>query len=204
MRFSVLIATLVLLSPVVPRNVEPIDRVEEDWELVVEHPDVPAAGPQITTTMRPSSEVACPVVNFNLNYRDRPSFQPGGLQVQVWDGDLNAGLATDQTALLQTVDETISWTQRMTISAGTIEYEIRAGHSTTWGHFGGDALKVTFATGVSDLSGYRAETSLRKSGIGWQSDHVTSMKLMKVRYYSGETLVATEETPRSIGGNESP
>jgi len=199
MRSATLLLLLSLIVPAPPepaRAFNPIDRVEEDWELVILQPDVPAAGPQITTTMRASA--MSPVVNFNLNYRDKPTFQAGGLQIQVWDGDQVLSLATHHDALLSTTVETVTWTQRMKLSGGSIEYEIRSGSSTTWDEFGEADLSLSFSSNLTDLSEYQSETSVAKSGIGWQSDHVTSMKLLRVKYYSGNDLVAIEDTPRIV------
>ncbi len=201
MRPATLLLLLSLIAPAPPPLPAPsqtIDRVEEDWELVIARPDLPAAGPQITTTMRPAGLTSSPVINFNLNYRDRPQFQAGGLQIQGWNESNLLGLATEGHAPLATVNETITWTQRMTLSGGSLEYEVRSGHSTTWGDFGGDDLKVSFPSTASNLGEYDPTISAQKSGIGWQSDHVTSMKLVRVRYYSNGNLVSTDDAARVV------
>ncbi len=201
MRTAVLLLMIGLVpaGSLAPRDATPvIDRVEEDWELVIRSTDVTAAGPQITTTMCPGPIEDHPDVNFNLNYRDRPTFQPGGLQIQVFDGTQFLALVTSKTESLATDGETITWTQRLSVSGGMVNYSIETGQSTTWGSFGGDSLKVSFATALSDLSAYKPEVSLNKSGVGWQSDHVTSMQLMRVRYYAGATLVSTDNTARPV------
>ena len=63
------------------------DKVEEDWQVVIATPDIIGVGPQITTCMSPLSDVSTTFVAFNLNYSQNPSFQAGGLQVQVWSND---------------------------------------------------------------------------------------------------------------------
>ena len=51
-----------------------LDRIEEDWELVIGIPDTQANGPQITCTMSPSGDLtASPFVAFDLNYREYPT-----------------------------------------------------------------------------------------------------------------------------------
>jgi hypothetical protein len=58
-----------------------IDRVQEDWTLVVASPDLVGVGPQITTCMSPVSDNSTPFVAFDMNYREFPSFSAGGLQL---------------------------------------------------------------------------------------------------------------------------
>lgn len=176
----------------------PIDRVEEDWELVVRSTDVLAAGPQITTTMCPGPVEDHPDVNFNLNYRELEAFSAGGLQIQVFDGRDHIAVASSRTEVLQTDNEKITWTQRLSLAGGSVAYEVRAGHSTTWGDFGGEDLSVSFASDLADLRGYKPEISRSKSAVSWQSDHVASMRLLEVRYFVGGNLVSTDSSPRTV------
>jgi hypothetical protein len=173
------------------------DQVEEDWELVVAAADFEAVGPQITTSMGPAADLASnPFVAFNLNYREYPDYTPGGMQVQVWSGKQLVTTATQMFAQLNTANETVTWTQRMSLSGGSITYSVNNGMSTTWGTFG--PFSVNFATTLASLAGYSPDVSLANSGVSWQSDHVTSMKLVQVRYYAGGKLVSTDPTARSV------
>ncbi|RUL86726.1 hypothetical protein [Tautonia sociabilis] len=177
------------------------DRVEEDWELVIGEPDLLAEGPQITTTMSPLGDITGLFVALNLNYRSQPSYQPGGLEVVSYDGDRVLGTSTQRTSRLATEGETITWTQSLRLSGGLLDYEIIVGNSTTWGRFGqgsGANLAVRIATGLESMTAYRPTTSVSYSGPGWQSNRVSSMRLMRVRYYNGGMLVSTDETPRSV------
>lgn len=207
MRRFLLLAWLGLIpaaAPVARDDPPPIDRVEEDWELVIRTTDVPAAGPQITTTMCPGPIEDHPDVNFNLNYREGGTFAAGGLQVEIFEGKDLLIAASARTEPLATENETITWTQKLTLSGGTVAYQVKSGRSTTWGDFGGDELSVTFASALSDLGSYSPDVSMNKSGVGWQSDHVASMKLVRVRYYSGDTLLRTDDTPRLLHPSDEP
>src|SRR5262249_25694473 len=62
------------------------DQIQEDWQLVIGTPDVIGVGPQITTSMSPVSDNSTPFAAFDLNYREYPDFQAGGMQIQVWSG----------------------------------------------------------------------------------------------------------------------
>jgi hypothetical protein len=176
------------------------DQVEEDWELVVGTPDIIGVGPQITTSMSPVSDNSTPFFAFDLNYREYPSFQAGGMQIQVWDGDNVLSTSSKGSAQFATPGETVTWTQRMSIDEGTVSYQVRNGQSTTWGSFGGSGqLKVSFSTSYDSLSGYSPDTSVSNSGVSWESNYVTSMRLVQVRYYDASgRLISTDSTPRSI------
>ncbi len=181
-------------------DVSQADRIEEDWELVITSPDPAGAGPQITTSMSPTGDIAeAPFVRFNLNYRDQPSFSPGGLQVQVWSDKQLLSTSSQKSASCSTENETITWTQRMTLVDSGVFYSIRSGNSTTWGNFGESLnLTVYFASSVGTLAGYSPAASVSSSGVGWQSNRVGSMTLKRVRYYEDGDLISTDATPRSI------
>ncbi len=176
------------------------DRVEEDWQVVIATPSPTEVGPQLTTCMSPVSDGSTPFVAFNLNYLDSPSFQPGGLQAEVYSNGNVADSSSQGTAVLQTANETITWTQRMSLSDNAIIYRIVNGQSTTWGSFGpAQGLSaVRFNTSASSLASYSPATSVAKSGAGWQSNRVASMSLVAVRYYSAGQLIATDTTVRSV------
>jgi hypothetical protein len=174
------------------------DRVEEDWVLVVATPDAEGVGPQITTSMGPTADQkTAPFVAFDLNYREYPSFVAGGMQLQVWSGETLLSYATSHTEQFNTQGETITWTQRMSLSDGRLTYKIASGTSTTWGAFGDD-LSVSFATNLSSLAGYSPDTTVANSGASWQVNNVKKMALVAIRYYAGDTLISTDSIPRSI------
>lgn len=195
---SVLIS---LASAQAQTPVQLIDQVQEDWKLVVRAPDTVGVGPQITTCMSPVSDKSSPFVAFDLNYREYPSFQAGGMQLQVWSGGSVLSTSSQGSNQFSTVNETVTWTQQMSISAGTLTYGIANGRSTTWGRFGQGygLLNVTFPTTITDLSlTYSPDVSAANSGASWEANYVTSMTLIQVRYYSNGQLIATDSTPRSV------
>lgn len=181
------------------------DRVEEDWQVVVGDPDPFSTGPQITTCVRPVTGSRA-FVAFCLNYRDDPVWQPGGLQVKAYS---ESTAATQEQPLLDsnsesgdalaTDGETITWTQRLSVSSGIMSFSVRNGSSTTWGGFGnGDDLKVSFSTNLTDLGSYTPDDSVKFSAAGWQANRVASMTLLRVRYYQAGVLIATDDSPRVV------
>jgi hypothetical protein len=89
----------------------------------------------------------------------------------------------------------------MSIAAdGTITYQVANGQSTTWGKFGqgNGQLSVNYPTALGSLSSYSPDTSVKNSGVSWESNYVTSMALIQVRYYAAGRLISTDTTQRSI------
>jgi hypothetical protein len=182
-------------SPVLP------DRVEEDWQLVIASPNPDEVGPQITTCMSPVSDNSTPFAAFDLNYIDYPSFEAGGLQVKVYSGGNVTTSSTQGTSVMSTPNETITWTQRMHIvGSNSVRYSILNGQSTTWGSFGRNQglAPVTLNASVTSLTAYSPATSVAASGVGWQSNRVSQMTLVQVRYYNSSQLLSTDTTSRSV------
>lgn len=175
------------------------DRVEEDWQVVLGTPDPTATCPQFLTIMSPTGVVTDPYLRFELNFRDQPSFQAGGLSAQFWQGTNFVSNSDQGTATCNTANESITWTQRMSLSGGNLNFKVLSGNSTTWGQFGVNDtdLAVSNSSSLADLSGYKPDYSVSKSGVGFGPNRVTSMTLLQVRYYQGSTLLSTDTTPRS-------
>ena len=177
------------------------DRVVEDWEVVIDWPDLVAEGPQITTTMSPSGDIAALSMALNLNYRSIPKYQAGGLEVVAYRDERVLGSSTQHEARLRYWWEPIRWSQSMRLTGGEVLYEIIDGTSASWGKFGqgsGANLGLRVASGGATLAAYRPEFSIEHSGVGWQENRVRSMRLVRVRYYLGDQLVAVDQTVREI------
>ena len=188
------------LLPQVP-TIDP-DAIEEDWVLVVSDPDPVGVGPQITTAMHPDGAVPAKFVAFDMNYREYPSFSPGGLQVQIWAAGQVTGTSTHGNALFNTRAEQVSWTQRMSLVGNMLTYDIQSGSSVTWNQFGqGAQLRVSFPTTVVSLAGYDSNVSATRSGVSWEQNHVTSLTLARVRYYANGQLIWTNNNPKVLVDN---
>ena len=74
------------------------------------------------------------------------------------------------------------------------------GQSTTWGTFGQDGGldPISFTTSVTSLASYSPDTSVAQSGAGWQSNRVSKMTLVRVRYYRAGQLISTDNNSRSV------
>jgi hypothetical protein len=177
------------------------DMIEEDWQVVLGTPDPVGVGPQLTTCVSPVSDGSSAFFAFNLNYSDSPSFQAGGIQAKVCKGQNVLSSSAQGSGVFQTGGETITWTQRVQLTSdSTLQLSIVNGQSTTWGLFGiNQGLNsVSFNTSLSSLAAYKPDTSVANSGAGWESNLVSQMTLVRVRYYKAGQLISTDTTARSV------
>lgn len=173
------------------------DRIEEDWVLVLDS-TAASGGPQINTVMSPGGDSAQSAVILDINYRHYPTYATGGIQVLVYN---QGGLASSKTVVLdplQTADETVQWTQRMKLEDGQVKYLIPSLSSTTWGAFTSDVVLASFSTSLGTFATYNSDTSASASGGAWKTSGLKSLTLVAVRYYSGKTLLATDNTTRTV------
>jgi hypothetical protein len=157
-------------------------QIEEQWELVVGEPDTGLSAPQATMVMSPTGNLDSTYFLFTLNCRNLPDYQPGGVQVQHWEGDsvVDSGTGSVAGPLSQSGD-TVSWTQRVTLNNGTLTFEVVDGSSDSWGHFGNEAsLKLTSETSLQSLNSYKPAISLTESQIGYADNRVKSLTLKKL------------------------
>ena len=172
-----------------------IVRVEEDWELVVGTPDPATVSPQVTCTIAPAGNLDNFYAVFDLNLRNFPSYEAGGVQLQLWNGDSSVEAVREKTGLtLRTNGETITWTQRVTVSDHALQFAVVNGSSTTWGEFG-TSIAITVATDLENLNSFSPELSVQNSGVGLGANRVTSLTLVRMRAYSVDQ-VYVDSTPR--------
>jgi hypothetical protein len=178
------------------QSVSLADRVEEDWVLVVDG-TASGDGPQINTVMSPSGNLFPLAFSLGVNYRTSPSFASGGLQVLVYS---QYGLTSSSNVASSPLNpnETVTWTQRMRLADGKARFSIPALTSTAWGNYSSDAELATYPVSLNSLSLYDPDTSATSSGAAWKTTGVTSLTLVRVRYYLGSTLIATDNNPRTV------
>jgi hypothetical protein len=176
-----------------------VARVEEDWQLVVNQPDADLDGPQVTCVISPvTADVA--YCAFDINYHTQPDYSAGGLQLHLWNP--SQPIITSNFAaggMMQTADETVTWTQTMSVSDGAISFAIKNGQSTTWGNFDNSDQPVTASTTATNLNNYDSNVSLDNSGVSFASNLVTSLTLTAVRWYAADgTLIRQNTTPQTV------
>ena len=181
-------------------------RVEEDWELVIGDPNQQTDAPQIVCVISPQGDVASIHAAFELNGRSLPSFEAGGMQLQVWDGNVALSDRAHPNGLrMQQAGETVSWTQSMSLADGKLTFEIVNGTSSTWADFGGQGyLKAIVDTSSDSLNGYSPEVSVNNSGVSYAGNRVQSLVLKGVRIYMSDGQVFEDNTERVVHSQAAP
>jgi hypothetical protein len=193
------VATLVAL-PAWAQTASRILSIEEHWSLQVGEPEPDRSSPQTSMVMSPSGNLDGQYFMFTLNHRALPAYEPGGMQVQLWDGDAvveeQAGTAA---GTLSIANEEIRWVQRLEIDGTALKFQILNGTSETWGPFGGDGiLKLVSPTTLTDLNAYQPAVSLTESEVGYAGNRVVSLTLDKLVWTTEDGQVHELNAPIDI------
>jgi hypothetical protein len=181
-----------------------VERIEEDWALVVGTPDPINHAPGVKMIMSTQGDLLGYSADYNINFNKsgNPStFTPGGYSIDLCRPTNSTPITSvgPVNTLLNTPGETLTWTQRLRLNNGTLSFSLRNTSSTTWGSTIGKLLSV-YTTGcpLADLTGYDPNFSVAQSGPIWWANRVTSLTLNQVRYYDATgLLLSTDTTVRS-------
>jgi hypothetical protein len=179
---------------------EDVVRVQEDWELVVGAASENREAPQVLTIISPTTTDDGLYGLFELNHQSFPSYQRGGIQLQIWNGEELVGYKDNvRTDLLGSEGEVITWTQEMDASSGPLRFRILNGQSSTWGEFAPEGTLYLHATQtLANLNGYHPDFSVSRSGVLFAANRVQSLALKRVRLYSSQGLIAEDDTERPV------
>ncbi len=158
-------------------------RIEEDWEVVLNEPDLDLEAPQFHTLISPYGDLESYHLQVCWNYRETFDFFAGGMQLHVWKGDCLLGQKCFREDQLSTTAETLSWTQAIETNGSVLAFEISNGSSTTWGTFGGSETRLSGNVAVPNLNGYRTSVSVANSWISYGANRIDRMRIKEVRYY---------------------
>jgi hypothetical protein len=175
-------------------------KVEEDWELVVSEPDVPSVGPQVTTSMSPYNSLNDTYFTFEINHKSVPAFESGGLHVHLWNGEERiATFSRLDQATMSTNNEVVTWTQSLEAANNKLKFEVKNGMSSTWLLFGySGQVKVDRTWPPGHVNNYTPSVSVAQSGVGFASNRVTSLKLLRIRLYLSDGEVLHDNNVRVI------
>jgi hypothetical protein len=170
-------------------------KIEEDWRLEVGEPDANVTAPQITTTISPQNDLAGIHAIFNVNYQALDQFAPGGMQLQLWNGETPISFVQLRPEVeFDSIGEIVTWTQQMSWHHGRLTFRIENGNSSTWGPFGGtNLLTESVSTSLPNLNGYDAGDSVENSGVTFAANRVDGLVLERVRIYTDDGQVFTVE-----------
>lgn len=204
---AVACSSVVLLStattPITQANPEdPVIKVEEDWELVLNVPKESVTSPQFHTVMSPYGDLDSVYMQAVWNYRETPYFVSGGMQLQAYDGDYQVSRRSYREDPLSSVAETIAWTQSLETDGTKLTFTILNGQSTTWGSFGGSGVKLDYYGSVPNLDGYSTDVSAEESWLTFGANRADLLKIKQVRKYRASGAVEVDNTQRILFGSE--
>lgn len=179
------------------QGAEPVIRIEEDWQLVLNEPNDDVDSPQFHTVMSPQEDLDSYYVQVIWNYRESPEFVSGGVQLHSYNGDTQLRRRTVERRQLSTTAETITWTQALTLEASWVTFEVINGQSTTWGTFGRD-MNIPLDASLDDLSTYSTDASVQNACVTYGSNRVDQLVITQVRRYGPSGLVSVDNVPKIV------
>lgn len=203
-RFGILARQLILCGMVVSISATAwaespsVVAVEEHWELCLGEPDADRSAPQTTMVLSPDGDLEGVQFLFTLNHVTAPEYEPGGMQVQIWDGDHLEESAAAETGALAYNQETVRWVQRLSLENETLTFQVVDGESETWGGFGGGQLSLSLTTSLTSLNGYKPGVSLTESQVGYAENRVVSLILTKLVWTTDDGEVHEMNAPIAV------
>jgi hypothetical protein len=196
---ATILGTVLMCAPTAKAESNRVILVEEHWTLELGEPDPDVSAPQTTMVMSPTANLNGVHFLFTLNHAAAPDYQPGGMQVQTWDGaDLVEESVGNEEGSLQGENEVVHWVQRITLNDSTLTFEVRDGESETWNSFGGDDLTLHTETSLASLNGYRPAVSLAESQVNYAENRVGSLTLTKLVWMTEDGQVHELNAPISV------
>jgi len=193
------VAALLASAQVVAQTSPTYDRIEEDWEIVVNEPDPATNAPQLINVISPTWHLLGQYSVFEVNHITQVDYQAGGWQLQRWNGDTyQANRTSTPAAVLSTTGETLHYTLAMSVNDGVLKFMLLNGTSQSWGNFGGSSEQLSVNAPVSNLNGYRTSLSVSNARVGFAGHRVGRFALKEVRYYSGGTVVLRDTEVHEI------
>ena len=175
--------------------------VEEDWELVIATPDQNSCGPQVACAMSPFSDISGTYFTVEINHRSAPFWTPGGITLHQWYGESRVqSMDRQDRSVMNTPDEVVTWTQVLDTHGNVLSFEVKNGHSSTWGDFGysGHLKLQSWYWWGGNLNSYTPDVSVSQSGVAYASNRVRSLKLLEIRGTLEDGTTASDNTPRVV------
>jgi hypothetical protein len=149
--------------------------------------------------LSPAGDLGGVHFQFTLNHVTAPQYAPGGMQVQLWDGEqLVDESAAHEDGTFRFADEVIHWVQRVSLENETLTFEVLNGESETWGSFGGNDLSLSTPTTLTGLNEYRPGISLTESQVGYAENRVASLTLTKLVWVTEDGEVHELNAPIAV------
>lgn len=177
-------ALLFALAPCAAQDAV-VYKIEEDWQMNIQHPDPAICSPQVTFFTSPSVNSDDDYFQLQMNYHADEWFDGGGFHVAaVHCGDTIDEARSPTNAPLTLSSDDVRWTSVMAAIDGQLLFAVKNGYSHQWGNFGGPDYLVTIdCDDHSDLSGYHHSQSLATVDVGFGGNRVSAITLKRVRLY---------------------
>lgn len=173
-----------------------IIKVEQDWMLDIAEPDPAADCPQIVTVFGGADPRYYTHAVLELNHGTQPDYAQGGMQLQVWRGDVLRGYKWQHApAELNAAIERLTYTTVMEVADGQQSFYVKDGHSITWGDFGDSetsSLRIDLSTGRSNYNDWDRWSSIRHSRVAYGANRVNKYVRTAIRYYTEAGLHHTD------------
>lgn len=157
--------------------------VEEDWELVINEPDVKINSPQIAFFLYPDADHSDCYFQLQMNYAAEDGYSSGGFRVGAFCDEIPVD--EERSQIRQTLawdNDKIEWTNAMAVFNGKLMFAVKDGYGTQWGHFGGPEYLVQMDDQeLHSLDHYTPEASLESVDVGFGKNRVASIRLKTVR-----------------------
>jgi hypothetical protein len=173
--------------------------IEEHWEMRLAQPESDRSAPQTTMVMSTEDSLGAVHFLFTLNHVSVPDYEPGGMQIQAWDGEqlLNDRIA-EEVGALSHAGEVVRWVQKLTLNDGTLSFRVADGESETWGDFGGDDLSIEVPSSLTSLNSYKPGVSITESQVGYAENRVESLTLTKLVWITDDGEVHELNAPIAV------
>lgn len=177
----------------------PLVHVEEDWVALIAEPDPSTSSPQILNVISPSQSTSDVFGLIQVNHRDQPTFNEGGLQVQVRRGANLLGTAqSNRTATLSRSSDSLKYTVAMELTENGICFELLNETSRTWGRFAQTPVRVAVTDDTRTFEDYSPEFSIENTCVNLGAHRVELLYLNTTRYTFDNDDVVTDTTDRVL------
>jgi hypothetical protein len=163
--------------------------IQEDWEVHILQPDMasatdPLGVPQIQTELAVGGS-GTSIGICQINCRDLPTTQLGGIQVQLWRNGSNLSYSSYGTGSLTNANQKANWTQFLTRSNGKVYFGMLSWAFLEWGWSSGSSItsSADSSTTATGMDNYDYNTSLANAAVNYGASRVKYLKLVRVRKY---------------------
>ena len=172
--------------------------VEEDWEMVINQPEVAINSPQVAFFLYPDTNNEDCYFQLQMNYAAEDGYSSGGFRVGAFYREQPMDEQRSQVSeTLAWDNDRLRWTSAMAIFDGKLMYALKNGYGYQWGTFGGPEYLVQMDDqDMLTLNNYTPQKSLESVDIGFGSNRVSSILLKRVR------LIYTDGSVQTIQINQ--